>query len=798
MSDEVYSLFEDDDVYINSHPIGDLYIFTIRNKVETRKLHAIMDMGWVVMATWIENERNSIVMEPILTNVSFRLGKESMRIILMTNVYLGVADTIIPNLDADEPGVTAELITGITTSIGKLRASALSGYGPYATTTMGLKKPMPVPKLSIVGLDVEVTTFGRNDGMPLPHDEIISIAITNGGWYDRQFVDKCFYIYTFGTCNGNDWGTERNGTAIKANGSADAVRIAYDILNSLNADFVNIHNGFNFDLRALACWSADEFDLAHTFEERRLGNLGVGIFWALHNGSMIVDSIYNADKTSRSDWSGLSLASMCAKFDLPQKLDSGRMDIDPKSSYDHAPMLKYNCRDADMHVWLAKCMMMCERTCVLAGTARSTIWDSVANNTGVMTFSMIQSVALSMGSMLDLGRNTSITDDMKFEGGHVVEPVPGYYYGVVMIDGNSLYGSLMYHLQIFIDRCTSAYSTRKLRELLTDPLPEGADEMSIDDMIWNEHMILMRTSNRYIAVLQGDPTMLSNIIGELISMRLSAKMDKDANTAWAFKQLLVSIYGAMGSKHGIISSVTCAEATTCAARFFLKRMIAVTEATGYKIIYGDTDSIFVWVKGETEDECMSAAVKLKERIQLAMDGTPFQPVGADVKGNYKMVLITSRKKYAMVHWNDVVETKGMAPVKKDVLPIARYATNKVLDIIKRPTTHEVRRMRVRNFIGKLMTAVDSGKLSVDLQVAEVKINCLPHYKYRDAKGEWVTTLVDVGVKSANVNKAWVKERITGAIRNVLKAANIPSVEAMMFSYREEMKLLRRKAASASS
>jgi DNA polymerase elongation subunit (family B) len=38
------------------------------------------------------------------------------------------------------------------------------------------------------------------------------------------------------------------------------------------------------------------------------------------------------------------------------------------------------------------------------------------------------------------------------------------------------------------------------------------------------------------------------------------------------------------------------------------------------------------------------------------------------------MLITSRKKYVVVYWNDGVEAKGMALGKKDVIPVARQAT----------------------------------------------------------------------------------------------------------------------------
>ena len=112
-------------------------------------------------------------------------------------------------------------------------------------------------------------------------------------------------------------------------------RIAYNILNRYSADYVNIHNGFNFELRHLVCWSAGDDDVEDAFEERRLGNVGVGIFWKLENGSMIVDSIYDADKNSRLNWIALNLKSMCERFDLTGKEMPDKFDIDPSSRYDH-------------------------------------------------------------------------------------------------------------------------------------------------------------------------------------------------------------------------------------------------------------------------------------------------------------------------------------------------------------------------------------------------------------------------------------------------------------------------------
>jgi len=55
------------------------------------QLHAIIGLGWVVMSTWIEDESMSMTIGTILTNISFKVGKGAVRIVLTTDVRLGTA-----------------------------------------------------------------------------------------------------------------------------------------------------------------------------------------------------------------------------------------------------------------------------------------------------------------------------------------------------------------------------------------------------------------------------------------------------------------------------------------------------------------------------------------------------------------------------------------------------------------------------------------------------------------------------------------------------------------------------------
>jgi DNA polymerase elongation subunit (family B) len=104
---------------------------------------------------------------------------------MTTDIRLVVPWHTIPNLDADEPGSMPEI------TIGMRLGSRSRGLSPSRAT----------PKLPILGLDLEVTTVERAPGMPLPEDEVMTIALTNGGWYDKVFADKCLCFHTFGKAN---------------------------------------------------------------------------------------------------------------------------------------------------------------------------------------------------------------------------------------------------------------------------------------------------------------------------------------------------------------------------------------------------------------------------------------------------------------------------------------------------------------------------------------------------------------------------------------------------------------------
>ncbi|KAI0467041.1 hypothetical protein F4859DRAFT_518466 [Xylaria cf. heliscus] len=131
----------------------------------------------------------------------------------------------------------------------------------------------------------------------------------------------------------------------------------------------------------------------------------------------------------------------------------------------------------------------------------------------------------------------------------------------------------------------------------------------------------------------------------------------------------------------------------------------VSERNGFTVVYGDTDSVFPWVGGNTMQECESAGMGLKMLIDGSLVGTP--------------------KKYSTIDWNNIVETKGMTPVKRDTLPIAKYITRKALSIINSSVAFEDEKREVTTIVGKTMTAVKRNNLPSTMQMIETKVNYQP-------------------------------------------------------------------------
>ena len=166
-------------------------------------------------------------------------------------------------------------------------------------------------------------------------------------------------------------------------------------------------------------------------------------------------------------------------------------------------------------------------------------------------------------------------------GGHVLEPEPGLYRNVVAFDFKSLYPSIIRTFQI-------------------DPLGHVPTPDAGEDLIV--------TPNG--AAFRREPGILPGLLDDLFPRREAAKKCGDKVTSQAIKILMNSFYGVLGTPACRFYDPDLANAITSSGKAILLWSKERFEALGHRVLYGDTDSLFV-LSGEDDP---GVARRMGERL----------------------------------------------------------------------------------------------------------------------------------------------------------------------------------------
>jgi DNA polymerase-2 len=169
------------------------------------------------------------------------------------------------------------------------------------------------------------------------------------------------------------------------------------------------------------------------------------------------------------------------------------------------------------------------------------------------------------------------------QGGHVLEAAAGLHRNVWVFDFKSLYPSI-------------------IRTLNIDPLSYVEQPSADADLI--------RTAG---GAFSRSPAILPRMLDELFPRREAAKRAGDGVASNAIKILMNSFYGVLGTPACRFYNPALANSITGTGRELLLWSKAWFEAAGFKVLYGDTDSLFV--DSRTDD----AARALDRGRELAVE-----------------------------------------------------------------------------------------------------------------------------------------------------------------------------------
>ena len=277
-------------------------------------------------------------------------------------------------------------------------------------------------------------------------------------------------------------------------------------------------------------------------------------------------------------------------------------------------------------------------------------------------------------------------------GGYVMRSQPGLYKDVLVLDFKSLYPSI-------------------IRTFKIDPLGLAEGLKSPGTAI----------EGFKGAVFSRESHFLPSIIENLWLQRDEAKKQKDAPRSQAIKILMNSFYGVLGSGGCPFYDPRLASSITLRGHEIMQTTASWIEELGYTVIYGDTDSTFVHVEGNTAlgtpsetgrelakiiNQRWTELLKLQFDIDCHLEiefeshfSTFFMPT---IRGSSE----GSKKRYAGMKDGELV-FKGLENVRSDWTVLAKVFQ---YELYKRVFTNEP----VKQYINKTLNAVKAGKMDDEL------------------------------------------------------------------------------------
>lgn len=247
----------------------------------------------------------------------------------------------------------------------------------------------------------------------------------------------------------------------------------------------------------------------------------------------------------------------------------------------------------------------------------------------------------------------ALMKEKRFKGGFVVDPIPGVHFNVAVLDFASLYPSI-------ISSRNLSYETMLCRH------PECTKNLLGDTDYWT----CMRRKG-----------MLANLLGFFRDVRVlwfktqAKKKDnplKSLHTSIekGLKVLINATYGVMGSEFFPLSHVSIADGTAATGRWAIRQIIARAEQLGVRVLYGDTDSVFL--ESPTK-EVINALIKWSTE-QLGFD--------LELEKIYRVCILSKRKKnYLGILEDGSHDIKGLLGKKRNTPPFIQQAFQEMVDIL---------------------------------------------------------------------------------------------------------------------
>jgi DNA polymerase I len=285
----------------------------------------------------------------------------------------------------------------------------------------------------------------------------------------------------------------------------------------------------------------------------------------------------------------------------------------------------------------------------------------------------------------------------KYKGAIVIDPVPGIHFNVTVLDFASLYPSIIGAHNLSYETILCSHPDCKENKVPQTPY-------------W---------------VCKEKRGVIADIIGFIKDIRVhwlkpESKRESPQKKFYgilekSLKVLINASYGVLGSDRFPLYCLPVADSTTAYGRDSIERTIAKAKVLSVKVLYGDTDSVFLLSPTQKQ---------INEIVEWSQHELG---VGLEVEKTYRYIVFSKRKKnYFGVYPNSDIDVKGLMGKKRNTPPFLQQAFQDVMKILSNVKTiedFETAITEIKTYVRSVYQKLERGKysnfdLAVTMQITQ--------------------------------------------------------------------------------
>ncbi len=263
----------------------------------------------------------------------------------------------------------------------------------------------------------------------------------------------------------------------------------------------------------------------------------------------------------------------------------------------------------------------------------------------------------------------------KYQGAFVFKPSAGLYDNIIVFDFKSLYPTIIVSHNI-------SPETYNVESDENNKIYVPLESKDVNDSKKSRYWFIKRPKG-FIAKY------LEYIINKRTEVKSLMKNVKDAvkytqlyARQLSLKTIANSTYGYLGFYLSRWYCLDCAKSVTALGRYYIKKVIASAQANGFKVIYSDTDSVFISLG---LNKSRKEALNFLNEVNKSLPGIMHLDYeGFFVKGLFVALKSTdsgAKKKYALVDENGELVIKGFESVRRNWSILGKEVQKNVLKMI---------------------------------------------------------------------------------------------------------------------